>query len=233
MTRPARTAAPPEPAPRTAHTAGTWQQPEPGGPLLRRAAPAASPGASAGPASPADGSRPAAVLFDRDGTLVEDVPHNTDPDRLRPRPLARTALDALRAAGVPLGVVTNQPDLARGALTVRQLESLHERLELLLGPFAVTAVCPHTPEQGCGCRKPAPGLVHAACRALHVPPRRAAVVGDIGADLEAAAACGARGVLVPTEATRAAEIDAARHTADNLALAVRRLLGRDRRTGGG
>ena len=60
-----------------------------------------------------------AVLFDRDGTLVDDVPYNGDPARVEPVPGAREALDRLRAAGVPVGVVTNQSGIARGLLTPR------------------------------------------------------------------------------------------------------------------
>ncbi|OEV19399.1 haloacid dehalogenase, partial [Streptomyces nanshensis] len=87
--------------------------------------------------------RPRAVLFGRDGTLVEEVPHNTDPGRIRPLASAREALEALRTAGVHAGVVSEQPGIGRGALRLEQLDALHARMEALLGPLAVTAVCPH------------------------------------------------------------------------------------------
>ncbi|MFD8236809.1 D-glycero-alpha-D-manno-heptose-1,7-bisphosphate 7-phosphatase [Streptomyces sp. NPDC059696] len=170
------------------------------------------------------GPRPAAVLFDRDGTLVADVPYNGDPSRVTPMPGAREAVDAVRAAGVPVGVVTNQSGVARGLLTRRQVEDVRLRVEELLGPFAVWAVCPHGPAEGCGCRKPAPGLILAACRRLAVPPEHTAVIGDIGADMEAARAAGARGVLVPTAATRTEETAAADVTAPDLPAAVRLVL---------
>ncbi|MFH8900706.1 D-glycero-alpha-D-manno-heptose-1,7-bisphosphate 7-phosphatase [Streptomyces coeruleorubidus] len=166
------------------------------------------------------GPLPAAVLFDRDGTLVADVPYNGDPARVTPMPRAREALDAVRAAGIPVGVVTNQSGVARGLLTPRQVEDVRLRVEELLGPFAVWAVCPHGPGEGCGCRKPAPGLVMAACRRLAVPPERTVVIGDIGADVEAARAAGARGILVPTAATRPEETAAADTTATDLLAAV-------------
>ncbi|WP_436979382.1 D-glycero-alpha-D-manno-heptose-1,7-bisphosphate 7-phosphatase [Streptomyces sp. enrichment culture] len=202
--------------------AATWYQDGAAGPLLRiprHPPPAAATG------TPAGAGAPRAVLFDRDGTLVEDVPHNTDPARLRPRPHAREALEVLRAAGVRAAVVTNQPDLARGVLTLPQLEALQARMEELLGPVEVTAVCPHLPEAGCSCRKPAPGLVHAACRLLRLAPARTVVVGDIGTDLLAAHRAGAPSLLVPNEATRREETEAARCTAPHLATAVRTLLG--------
>jgi HAD superfamily hydrolase (TIGR01662 family) len=167
------------------------------------------------------GPLPAAVLFDRDGTVVVDVPYNGDPSRVALMPGAREAVDAVRAAGIPVGVVTNQSGVARGLLTPRQVEDVRLRVEELLGPFAVWAVCPHGPGEGCGCRKPAPGLVLAACRRLAVPPGRTVVIGDIGADVEAARAAGARGILVPTTATRPEETAAADTTAADLLAAVR------------
>ncbi|MPY44289.1 HAD-IIIA family hydrolase, partial [Streptomyces phyllanthi] len=136
----------------------------------------------------ADDSLPAAVLFDRDGTLVTDVPYNGDPERVALMPSAREAVDAVRTAGIPAGVVSNQSGVARGLLTRPQVEAVRRRVEELLGPFAVWAVCPHGPGDGCGCRKPAPGLVLAACRRLGVPAGRTALIGDIGADMEAARA---------------------------------------------
>jgi HAD superfamily hydrolase (TIGR01662 family) len=174
----------------------------------------------------AAGSLPAAVLFDRDGTLVTDVPYNGDPERVALMPSAREAVEAVRAAGIPAGVVSNQSGVARGLLTRRQVEAVRRRVEELLGPFAVWAVCPHGPGDGCGCRKPAPGLVLAACRRLGVPAGRAALIGDIGTDMEAARAAGARGVLVPTAVTRPGEIADAEVSAPDLLGAVRLVLSR-------
>ncbi|PNG16847.1 D-glycero-alpha-D-manno-heptose-1,7-bisphosphate 7-phosphatase [Streptomyces cahuitamycinicus] len=172
-----------------------------------------------------DGTLPAAVLFDRDGTLVADVPYNGDPSLVALMPGAREAVDAVRCAGVPVGVVTNQSGVARGLLTRREVEAVRLRVEELLGPFAVWAVCPHAPEERCDCRKPAPGLILAACRRLGVPPERTAVIGDIGSDMEAARAAGARGVLVPTAVTRPEEAGEAEATAADLPAAVRLVLG--------
>ncbi|MFI7434779.1 HAD-IIIA family hydrolase [Micromonospora haikouensis] len=167
-----------------------------------------------------------AVLLDRDGTLIEDVPYNGDPDKVRPMPGARAALDRLRAAGLRLGVVTNQSGLARGLFTAADMNAVHARVEDLLGPFDTWQVCPHDDGDGCGCRKPAPGLVEAAARALGTDPRRCAVIGDIGRDMVAAAAAGAAGTLVPTAVTRPEEIAAAPTVAVDLADAVDQILRR-------
>lgn len=167
---------------------------------------------------------PAAVLFDRDGTLIEDVPYNGDPSRVVPRAGAREALRALRAAGIPVAVISNQSGVGRGLIGEREVHEVNRRVEELLGGFDQWLHCPHAPEQGCDCRKPAPGMVLRAAASLGVQPERCAVIGDIAADIEAAAAVGARGVLVPNERTLPEELASARETAPNLHEAVEMLL---------
>jgi HAD superfamily hydrolase (TIGR01662 family) len=163
---------------------------------------------------------PHLVLFDRDGTLVHDVPYNGDPEWVRPVDGAREALDRLRARGVRVGVVSNQSGIARGLVTPAQVDACMARLTELLGPFDTLQVCPHGPDDGCSCRKPAPGMVKAACAELDVDPARCVVIGDIGADVDAAAAAGAVGILVPTPVTRRQEVDAAARRAPTLTAAV-------------
>jgi HAD superfamily hydrolase (TIGR01662 family) len=163
---------------------------------------------------------PDLVLFDRDGTLVHDFPYNGDPAWVRPVTGAREALDRLRARGVRVGVVSNQSGVARGVITRDQVDACMDRLAELLGPFDTLQVCPHGPDDGCTCRKPAPGMVKAACAELDVDPARCVVIGDIGADVEAAAAAGAVGIMVPTPVTRREEVAAAGHSAATLTDAV-------------
>jgi histidinol-phosphate phosphatase family protein len=166
---------------------------------------------------------PAAVLFDRDGTLVRDVPYNGRPELVVPMPGAADALARLRAAGLPVGVVTNQSGVGRGLITAAQMQAVNQCVDALLGPFDVWAVCPHAPDDGCACRKPAPGLITRAAAALEVEPADCVVVGDIGADAEAAHAAGARAILVPTPVTLPAELDGV-PVAPSLAAAVAAIL---------
>jgi histidinol-phosphate phosphatase family protein len=170
------------------------------------------------------GEPPAAVLLDRDGTLVEDVPYNGDPAAVRPMPGAREALDRLRASGMRLAVVSNQSGIGRGLVTAADVAAVNSRVEELLGPLDPWLVCPHAPDDGCGCRKPSPGLVVRAAAALGVAPADCVVVGDIGADMEAAQAAGARAVLVPTPRTRPEEVAAAPVVAGTLPDAVEAIL---------
>jgi histidinol-phosphate phosphatase family protein len=167
-----------------------------------------------------------AVLFDRDGTLIVDVPYNGDPARVTPMPGARAALDRLRAAGLPLGVVTNQSGLARGHFTGAELATVNARVEELLGPFDTWQVCPHGEADGCRCRKPAPGLIERAAADLGTTPARCVVAGDIGRDMVAAAAAGATGILVPTPVTLPAEIAAAPNVVADLGAAADLILQR-------
>ncbi len=172
-----------------------------------------------------DRTPPAAVLFDRDGTLVVDVPYCGDPSLVHPVRTARPALALLRAAGIPVGVVTNQSGIARGLLRREQVDAVNRRVDDLLGPFDVWQLCPHGPDDRCACRKPAPGMVLAAARQLGVAAADVAVVGDIGADVGAALSAGARPVLVPTPVTLPEEVAAAPVVRPDLVAAVRHLLG--------
>ncbi|UUU25507.1 D-glycero-alpha-D-manno-heptose-1,7-bisphosphate 7-phosphatase [Streptomyces sp. DSM 40750] len=165
-----------------------------------------------------------AVLFDRDGTLVHDVPYNGDPDRVRPVDGAREALGLLRSRGIRTGVVTNQSAIARGLLTDADVRGVNRRVDELLGPFDVWAVCPHGPDDGCRCRKPEPGLILWAAGRICTAPADCVVIGDIGADVEAARRAGARGILVPTPQTRPEETASADQVAPDLLTAVRAVL---------
>ena len=164
------------------------------------------------------------MLLDRDGTLVVDVPYNASPDRVTLMSTAAAALKRLRTAGIPTAVISNQSGIARGMLTREQVDAVNMRIVQLLGPVGPFFVCPHGPADSCSCRKPAPGLVLQAAAVLGVPAGSCAVVGDIGSDVEAALAAGARPVLVPTAATRPDEVAAAPEVAPDLLSAVELLL---------
>jgi HAD superfamily hydrolase (TIGR01662 family) len=168
--------------------------------------------------------RPKAVLFDRDGTLVVDIPYNGDPDRVVPMPGASAALARLRDEGIATAVVSNQSGIAMGLIDAAAVDAVNARVEELLGPLDAWAVCPHLAGDRCSCRKPRPGLIHQAAREFGVDTRDVAVIGDKGADVEAARAAGARGMLVPTASTCSEEIAAACDVAPDLPSAVRLLL---------
>jgi HAD superfamily hydrolase (TIGR01662 family) len=85
------------------------------------------------------------------------VPYNTDPARVIPTTGAPHVLRRLRDAGISLGVVTNQSGAGRGLISPNQLAAVNGRVDELLGPFQTWQICPHSPDDGCTCRKPARG----------------------------------------------------------------------------
>lgn len=153
---------------------------------------------------------PLAVLLDRDDTVIEDVPYLNDPAGVRPVPGARDALDRLRRRGLLLAVVSNQSGVAKGLITPDQLDAVNAEVDAVLGPFGSWQMCVHDEQDGCACRKPAPGMVEAAADALGVDPTRCVLIGDTGGDVQAALSAGADAVLVPTARTRHQEIGDAR-----------------------
>lgn len=156
---------------------------------------------------PAEKKRPG-VLFDRDGVLVRLVwragrwvsPRQLAEFALLPG--AAAAVTRLRAAGLPVIVVTNQPDLARGDLESQTLAEMHRKLAAQLGVDAIY-VCPHDDADGCACRKPRPGLLLAAARDFSLDLRRSFLVGDSWKDIAAGRAVGCRTVQVASPALEA------------------------------
>ena len=155
------------------------------------------------PASRRTTWRPA-VFLDKDGTLVENLPYNVDPARLRFMPQAGPVLRQLAAAGFALVLVSNQSGLARGYFTADDLSRLEAALrQRLLDQHGVhlDAVrwCPHAPDaEGaprCPCRKPAPGLLLQAAQALALDLRRSWMIGDTLDDVEAGHRAGCRALL--------------------------------------
>lgn len=164
--------------------------------------PLAATTGSAAAAMPHPGG--AAVFLDKDGTLVEDVPYNVDPERLRFTPGALDGLRLLADVGFPLVVVSNQPGLAAGRFTRAEFgrlrRALAERIRLEAGvDLAGIFICPHAPAAAgasCLCRKPAPGLLRQAAVVHRLDLSRCWMIGDILDDVEAGRRAGCRSVLL-------------------------------------
>jgi heptosyltransferase-2 len=140
------------------------------------------------------------VFLDRDGTLNYDSGYLKSASELKLLPGVGPALARLKAAGARLVVVTNQSGVGRGILTLKDLEAIHARLEGLLeqDDAALDAIyfCPHHPDDGCRCRKPARGMVDRAVSELQVDLRRSYLIGDHARDVQLAKAVGAKAILV-------------------------------------
>ncbi len=173
------------------------------------------------------------VFFDRDGTLIADEHYLSDPERVRLRPGAAAAVRAVHDAGLAAVVVTNQSGIARGMFTEADYEAVRARLDALLAAegarLDLSVHCSHGPDTvpACDCRKPAPGLFQRAADRLGLDLARAGGIGDRVRDLAPVVALGGVGVLVPSPATPAAELERALAeyaVADTLDDAVARVL---------
>jgi D-glycero-D-manno-heptose 1,7-bisphosphate phosphatase len=151
------------------------------------------------------------ALIDRDGTIIIDKVYLRDPDGIEFAPGAIEGLRLLRDAGFALVLITNQSGIARGYFDAARLEQIHDRLQSMLAAEGVRLeaiyVCPHGPDDGCDCRKPAPGMVKSAMRDLGFTPDQAVLIGDSDADMGAATAAGVAGLRV--KAAKSAAIGAA------------------------
>lgn len=146
---------------------------------------------------------PALVLLDRDGVINADSPDAIlTPDQWQPLPGSLKAMARLTAADIPVVIVTNQAAIGRGRLSEETLSAIHQRLRNALteagGVVSEIFFCPHAPDVRCGCRKPAPAMIHEALARFETPANEAVFIGDSARDLQAAEAAGVPAWLVRT-----------------------------------
>lgn len=147
--------------------------------------------------------RPRLVILDRDGVINRDSPDFVkNAAEWQPLPGSLEALGVLTRAGCTVCVASNQSGLGRGLFSREALYGMHRKLRRLAaargGRIARIVFCPHRPEENCDCRKPEPGLLLRLAAMFGVELEGVPVVGDSLRDIEAAAAAGARPVLVLT-----------------------------------
>jgi D-glycero-D-manno-heptose 1,7-bisphosphate phosphatase len=148
-----------------------------------------------------------AVFIDKDGTLIEDVPYNVDPNQIKLSPGAIEGLLSLQEAGYKLIVITNQSGVAHGYFPESALVAVEKRLCQLLALADIYLdgfyYCPHHPAGimsefalVCHCRKPAPGLLLHAASEHNIDLRSSWFVGDILNDVEAGHRAGCKTILL-------------------------------------
>ena len=139
-----------------------------------------------------------ALFLDRDGTLIVDTGYPRDPALVEPLPGAIDALRALQASWT-LVIISNQSGIGRGLIAQHEADAVHARVVELFAAggvtFAGSYFCPHVPDAGCRCRKPAPGLILDAAHDLGLDLAASVMIGDRASDLEAGRAAGCGRVL--------------------------------------
>jgi len=143
------------------------------------------------------------LVLDRDGVINQDSDdYIRSLDDWKPIPGSIEAIAALSKAGYRVAIATNQSGLSRGYFGLDELETIHGRLCKLVeeqgGSIAGIFYCPHLPDEGCECRKPATGLLRAIETELGESVAESYFIGDSFKDLQAARAMGCRPVLVLT-----------------------------------
>jgi D-glycero-D-manno-heptose 1,7-bisphosphate phosphatase len=151
--------------------------------------------------------RKKAVFLDKDGTLINDVPFNVNPDLISLTTLACEGLRLLQNEGYALHVITNQPGIAKGFFDRAALGRVEKRLREMLDAGGVHLdgfyYCPHSTDGivsadaiACDCRKPMPGLLQRAANENCIDLAKSWMVGDILNDVEAGRRAGCRTVLI-------------------------------------
>jgi D-glycero-D-manno-heptose 1,7-bisphosphate phosphatase len=143
------------------------------------------------------------VILDRDGTINEDSDqYIKSPEEFHPIEGSLEAIARLTQAGYRVVVATNQSGIARGLFDTATLVAMHAKLQRLVaqagGRIDAFFFCPHAADAACECRKPQPGMLAEVARRFNVSLKDVYMVGDARRDVEAAAAAGAKPVLVLT-----------------------------------
>ena len=156
-------------------------------------------------------NRQKAIFLDRDGTLNKLVGFLRDIDEFELLPGTAEAIRKINASGYLAIVATNQPVIARGEVTVAELEKIHNKMETLLGMEGAYLdgiyYCPHHPHKGyegeipelkidCDCRKPKPGMLLQAAQDFNIDLSASYMVGDSDMDVECGNNAGCRSVKI-------------------------------------
>ena len=135
-----------------------------------------------------------ALFLDRDGVVIEDCHHLSNPDQVRLCCGARQLIASANRQGWPVVLITNQSGIARGLFQWRHFEMVNERMQQLLGddaPLAAIYANGHGPDAPVSSwRKPSPQMLLEAARALNLDLKESLLVGDRLSDLQAGAAAG-------------------------------------------
>lgn len=155
-----------------------------------------------------------AIFLDRDGTINKYVGFLKRAEQFELLPRVSEAVKLINDSGYLAIVVTNQPVIARGEVTIEELRAIHNKMETLLGEqgayIDALYYCPHHPDKGfegeipelkidCVCRKPKPGMLLKAAKDYHIDLKNSWIVGDGENDVKAGKAAGCRTALITAD----------------------------------
>ena len=153
-----------------------------------------------------------AAFLDRDGTVIEDRHHLSDPEGVRLLPGAAAAIARLNRAEIPVLLVTNQSGIGRGIFSHDDFSAVQAAVEAMIAREGARLdgvyLCPHAPDEACDCRKPATALYRRAAAEHGVDPAASAYIGDRLRDVLPAAELGGRAFLIGADPRDADEGDA-------------------------
>lgn len=152
-----------------------------------------------------------AVFLDRDGTINESMGFLRSADEFSLLPGVAAAIRLINKSGYLAIVVTNQPIVARGEVTIDELRVIHNKMETELGKegayIDALYYCPHHPDKGfsgevtnlkidCDCRKPKPGMLLKAANDFNIDLSRSWMIGDSMNDMLAGKSAGCKCVMI-------------------------------------
>lgn len=140
------------------------------------------------------------IFLDRDGTLNVRPPkacYVERPEGFVWLPGAKEAIQKFKENGYRLILVSNQPGIARGNLSVDMLNAIHDKMQVDLRQetgYEIDAIyyCPHNWEEECECRKPKPGMLYKAQKDYSLNLRKCILIGDDDRDIQAGKAAGCK-----------------------------------------
>lgn len=141
------------------------------------------------------------VILDREGVINRALEgYVLKPEQFDPLPGSLEAIARLHHGGCHIAVATNQAAVSRGLFDMAMLNAIHQRMSRLAedagGRLDAIAICPHSPEQDCDCRKPRPGMLLELIERFGATAARTTMVGDTPADIHAGLNAGCRTFLV-------------------------------------
>jgi D-glycero-D-manno-heptose 1,7-bisphosphate phosphatase len=148
-----------------------------------------------------------AIFIDRDGTLIKDIPYNTDPALISLEFYAAEMLQLLKRNNFLLIIISNQSGIARGWVRIEDVYKIHQAIRRKLLPYNVQLdsiyYCPHLPQgviedyaHDCNCRKPKPGMLLKAAKDFNIDMSSSWMIGDILNDVEAGNRAGCKTILI-------------------------------------